>query len=72
MDHLADQSSLGKDEVFKRRTLNPRRFKGIGAFASSYALYSYAPYLAVYCGSTVPILGAVFAGLYGMLSFSES
>jgi hypothetical protein len=72
MDQLADHSRLGKDEVFKRRALNPRRFKGVGAFLASYGLYSYAPYLAVYCGTTVPMLGAVFAGIYGMLAFSES
>lgn len=72
IDQLADFSRLGKDEVFRRRALSPRRFKGLGAFASSFALYSYAPYLAVYCGATVPVLGAVFAGLYGMLQFSES
>ena len=72
IDQLADHARLGKDEVFRRRTLSPRRFKGLGAFASSFTLYSYAPYLAVYCGATAPVLGAVFAGLYGMLQFSES
>lgn len=72
IDQLADHSRLGKDEVFRRRALNPRRVRGLGAFATSFALYSYAPYIAVYCGATVPVLGAVFAGLYGMLSFGES
>ncbi len=72
LDQLADYKSLGRDEVFKRRTLNPRRLKGVGAFLTSFGLYSYAPYFAVYMGSTMPILGAVAAGLYGMLSFSES
>lgn len=69
---MADYASLGKDEVFRRRTLSPRRFKGLGGFASSLALYTYAPYFAVYVGATVPVLGAVCAGLYGMLQFSES
>jgi len=46
--------------------------KGIGAFASAWGLYAYSPYLAVYMGATMPMLGAVFAGVYGMLSFSES
>ncbi len=72
MDQIADHSRLGKNEVFKRKALNPRRLKGLGAFVSSYGLYSYAPYLAVYCGATLPMLGAVFTGLYGMLAFSES
>jgi hypothetical protein len=52
--------------------LNPRRFKGLGAFASAFGIYIYAPYLAAYMGATLPVLGAVAAGLYGMLSFSES
>lgn len=69
---MADYARLGKDEVFKRKALNPRRLKGLTAFATSFGLYSYAPYLAVYCGATLPMLGAVVAGLYGMLSFSES
>ena len=64
---MADYASLGKDEVFRRRTLSPRRFKGLGVFASSWALFTYAPYIALYFGATVPVLGAVCAGLYGML-----
>jgi len=72
MDQVADHAKLGKNEVFKRKTLNPRRLKGLGAFASSLGFYTYAPYLAVYCGATLPMLGAVFSGLYGMLAFSES
>lgn len=58
--------------MFKRKALNPRRLKGLGGFAASFGLYSYAPYLAVYCGATLPMFGAVVAGLYGMLAFSES
>jgi hypothetical protein len=72
VDQLADHNRLGKNEVFRRRTLNPRRLKGITAFASSYGIYTYAPYLAVYLGTTLPMLGVVCAGLYGMLAFSES
>ena len=72
LDQLADHSRLGKDEVFRKRALNPRRIKGDGAFASAYGLYAYAPYLTIYLGTTLPVLGAVAAGLYGMLAFSES
>lgn len=72
LDQLADNSRLGPNQIFKRRTLSPRRFKGVGAFLSAYGFYSYAPYLAAYMGSTIPVLGAVAAGLYGMLAFSES
>jgi hypothetical protein len=71
-DQLADFSRLGPNQIFAKRALNPRRFKGIGAFISAYGLFTYAPYLAVYVGATAPFLGAVAAGLYGMLSFSES
>lgn len=71
-DQVADHSKLGKDEVFKRKTLSPRRFKGVGAFAASFGIYTYAPYIAAYLGTTLPMLGAVFGGLYGMLAFSES
>jgi len=72
IDQLADHARLGKNEVFRRRALNPRRLKGLTGFATSFGLYTYAPYLAVYFGTTLPMLGAVFAGLYGMLAFSES
>lgn len=72
LDQLADYARLGPNEVFRRRALNPRRLKGITSLAASFGFYSYAPYLAVYLGSTVPVLGAVAAGLFGMLQFSES
>ena len=52
--------------------LNPRRIKGVGAFATSAYMYTYLPYIAAYVGSTVPILTIAVAGLYGMISFSES
>jgi len=58
--------------VFKRRVLNPRRLKGVGALASSFYLYSYAPYLAVSLGATAPVLGALFTAMYGLLAFAES
>jgi hypothetical protein len=52
--------------------MSPRRLKGLGAFASAATIYSYLPYIAVYFGSTMPIMTACVAGLYGMLAFSES
>lgn len=52
--------------------LNPKRLKGVGAFAASYGIYSYMPYIAVSLGSTIPVFAACFAGLYGMFAFSES
>jgi hypothetical protein len=52
--------------------MNPKRLKGIGAFATFGYIYSYLPYLSVYVGSTVPMFAMCAAGFYGMLSFSES
>ena len=46
--------------------------KGVGAFVTFGGIYSYLPYLVAYFGSTIPIASMCFAGLYGMLSFSES
>lgn len=71
LDQLADFSQL-KGAVYKRRVMNPKRVKGLGAFAASYGIYSYLPYLAAYLGSTVPVVTACFAAFYGMLSFAES
>ena len=71
LDQAADFASL-KGAVFRRRALTPRRFKGLGAFAASYGLYSYMPYLAVYLGSTIPMVTACFAGLYGLIAFAEN
>jgi hypothetical protein len=72
LDQLADFRSLSKDQVFKRRTLNPRRLKGVGSLAASVYLYTYAPYLAVTLGSTAPVLGALATAFYGLLAFAES
>lgn len=72
LDQLADRASLGHNEVFRRRLLSPKKLKGLGGFASAFGLYAYAPYLTIYIGTTLPLLGAVAAGFYGMLAFSES
>lgn len=71
LDQCSDHAAL-KGLVYKRKTLNPRRVKGLGAFATTWGIYSYLPYLSVYFGSTFPILAACTAGLYGMFAFSES
>ena len=60
-----------KGKVYRRKLLNPKRLKGVGAFVASYSIYSYLPYIAVSLGSTVPIVAACAAGLYGMLAFTE-
>jgi hypothetical protein len=46
--------------------------RGVGAFALSWSVYAYLPYISVVAGTTVPVLGAVAAALYGMMSFAES
>lgn len=71
LDQMADFSQL-KGAVYKRRLMNPKRLKGVGAFAATYSIYSYLPYLAAYLGSTVPVVAACAAAFYGMLSFAES
>lgn len=70
LDQLVHASSL-KGKIYKRRMLNPRRLKGLGALAASYGLYSYLPYIAVSAGPTLPVVAAALAGLYGMFAFSE-
>lgn len=70
-DQIRDNTRL-KGAIYKRKTLDPTRVKGIGALAASYGLYSYLPYLAVYVGSTIPILSACAAGIYGLMAFSET
>lgn len=70
IDQIADATTL-KGKVYRRRVLNPKRLKGVGALFASYSIYSYLPYLAVYAGATMPVIAACAAGLYGMLAFSE-
>jgi hypothetical protein len=71
IEHAADQKQL-KGAVFRRKLLNPSRLKGVAAFATSLGIYSYLPYIAVYLGSTVPVLTACAAGIYGLLEFGET
>ena len=52
--------------------MNPKKVRGIGALVASWSIYTYMPYITVAFGHTMPLLGAVGAGLYGMLSFAES
>eukprot|EP00347_Sterkiella_histriomuscorum_P020859 403336193 len=70
-DQAYDNSRL-KGSIYRRKVLNPTRVKGLGAFAASYGIYSYLPYMAVYIGSTLPIFTAAVAGIYGMLAFSDT
>lgn len=58
--------------VFRRKLLNPKRIKGVGSFAATWYIYSNLPYLAVYLGSTLPVLAACAAAFNGMISFAES
>lgn len=52
--------------------MSPLRLKGLGAFAASAYIYTYLPYLAVYLGSTLPMLTACAAGFYGLAAFSDN
>lgn len=71
LEQMADFFSL-KGAVFKRRLLSPLRLKGLGAFAATAYIYSYLPYIAVYLGSTVPVVAACAAGLYCVAAFSDN
>lgn len=71
VDQLTHYAQL-KGFVYRRKALSPRRLKGITAFAATWGIYSYLPYMAVYTGTTAPILAACMAGLYGMNAFSET
>jgi hypothetical protein len=70
VERVSDHASL-KGAVFKRKTLDSERVRGLGAFALSYGLYSYLPYLAVYFGGNLPLLAVVASGVYGVTKFSE-
>ena len=71
LDEAADFAALN-GAVYRKRVLNTRRFKGLGAFAASFGLYTYLPYIAVYLGSTIPMISACFAGFYGLIAFAEN
>lgn len=71
LDQAADITAL-KGAVYRKRALNTKRFKGIGALAATYGLYSYMPYIAVYLGATVPMVTACLAGFYGLYAFAET
>jgi hypothetical protein len=68
MTHYAQLKGL----VYRRKALSPKRLRGITAFAATYGIYAYLPYMAVFTGSTVPIFAACMAALYGVNSFSET
>ena len=70
IEHAADNSSL-KGLVYKRKLLDPKRLKGLGAFAGTFCIYSYLPLLSAYIGTTAPMFAACIAGVYGMYSFSD-
>ena len=59
-------------KIYKRKLLNPSRFKGLSALAASWGIYFYLPYLAVYAGTNLPIFAACAAGIYGVSQFSEN
>lgn len=71
VDQVADIAAL-KGAVYRKRALNTKRFKGLGAFAASCGIYTYLPYMAVYLGSTVPMVTACLAGFYGLYAFAET
>ena len=57
--------------VFRRKWLDPRRLRGLAAFAGSAVAYNNLVYLNLYFGTTLPLLGIAATAMYGMFAFHE-
>ena len=52
--------------------LSPLRLKGLGAFVTSFGIYAYLPYIALFTGGTAIPIAAILASLgYGAAAFAE-
>jgi hypothetical protein len=70
IDQLEDTAGL-KGKVFKQKVMNPRRLKGVGAFALSYIAYNNMGALSMLVGTTLPMFALTASLLYGMKAFNE-
>jgi len=61
-----------KGKIFKAKLLNSNRIQGIFSGLTAFTIYHYLPYFTLYAGPNIPILAAVFAGLYTIGAFGES
>ena len=67
---MADHASL-RGKVFKAKTLNPRKVKGLFSLGFSGILYSKLTMLTLMMGPTLPIATVAASALYGMFSFAD-
>jgi hypothetical protein len=69
LDHYAHSHLKGK--IFKRKTMDPYKMKGLGYFGVSAFAYSKFSILALHFGQTLPFLGMVGSAIAGMINLSE-
>jgi hypothetical protein len=67
---MADHASL-KGKVFKAKTLNPRKIKGLFSLGFSGLAYSKLAILTMMLGPSLPIATVAATALYGMYSFAD-
>ena len=60
-----------KGKIYKAKTLNPRRLKGIGAFAVSAIAYSKLATLTLMFGHSIPLLAITACAVYGANTFTH-
>ena len=61
-----------KGKIFKRKSMDPYKLKGLGYFGVSALAYSKYSILALHFGQTLPMLGVIGTALAGMTNFNES
>lgn len=70
LDQKADTARLN-GKVFKAKTMNPTRLKGLAALGVSGLAYSNLMMLSLMMGPTIPMATVAASALYGMYSFSD-
>jgi Holliday junction resolvase-like predicted endonuclease len=70
IDQMADHASL-KGKVFRAKTMNPRKMKGLLSLGFSGLCYSKLVMLTLMMGPTIPITTVAATALYGMYTFAD-
>lgn len=65
LEDMANHSKL-KGLVFKRKSMDPEKLKGLGFFGLAGASYAYYPYIAAHFGQTFTTTAITLACLAGM------
>lgn len=68
LEDLNSHANL-KGKIFKRKTLNPSRFAGLGYFGFAGLSYLYYPYMVMHFGTGLTMFGMSAASIMGMLKF---